>query len=108
MAPSCAAESDITLDNPAWGAVTGIARHLSEGGGKARRYQAAVSPLAAVSDEHDPQAWAEMAELAADSPVAAVTSFIPDGWAELHALHVIQMVYTEAPGGRVPRQRESR
>jgi GNAT superfamily N-acetyltransferase len=90
------------LDNPAWWALTGIDRHLSEGGGKARRYQPAVSPLAAVSDEHDPQAWAEMAELAAGSPVAAVTSFIPDGWAELHALPVIQMVYPEAPDGRLP------
>jgi GNAT superfamily N-acetyltransferase len=43
-----------------------------------------------------------MAELAAGSPVAVVTSSIPDGWAELHALPVIQMVYTEAPDGRLP------
>jgi ribosomal protein S18 acetylase RimI-like enzyme len=102
MAQSCAAESDTTLDNPAWWALTGIDRHLSEGGRKARRYKPAVSPLAAVSDEDDPQTWAEMAELAAGSPVTAVTSSIPNGWAELHALPVIQMVYTEAPDGRLP------
>jgi GNAT superfamily N-acetyltransferase len=102
MAQSCAAESDTTLDNPAWWALTGVDRHLSEGRGKACRYKPAVSPLAAVSDEHDPQAWADMAELAAGSPVAIVTSSIPDGWAELHALPVIQMVYTEAPDGRLP------
>ena len=102
MAQSHAAESDTTLDNPAWWALTGIDRHLSEGGGKARRYEPAVSPLAAVSDEHDPQTWAEMAELAAGSPVMAVTSSIPNGWAELHALPLVQMVYTEAPDGRLP------
>jgi ribosomal protein S18 acetylase RimI-like enzyme len=102
MAQSSAAESDTTLDNPAWWALTGIDRHLSEGGGNARRYKPAVSPLAAVWDEHDPQAWAEMAELAAGSPVMAVTSSIPNGWAELHALPLIQMVYTEALGGHLP------
>jgi GNAT superfamily N-acetyltransferase len=102
MAKSRTAESDTTLDNPAWWALTGIDRHLSERRGRARRYKPAVSPLAAVSDEHDPQTWADMAELAAGSPVTIVTSSIPDGWAELHALPVIQMVYTEAPGGRLP------
>jgi GNAT superfamily N-acetyltransferase len=102
MVQSCAAESETTLDNPAWWALTGVDRHLSERKGKARRYKPAVSPLAAVSDEYDPQAWTDMAELAAGSPVAVVTSSIPDGWAELHALPVIQMVYTEAPDGRLP------
>ena len=62
MVQSCAAESETTLDNPAWWALTGVDRHLSERKGKARRYKPAVSPLAAVSDEHDPQAWADMAE----------------------------------------------
>jgi hypothetical protein len=74
MAKSCTAENDRTLDNPAWCALTGADRHLSEGGEKARRYKPAVSPLAAVPDEHDPQTWAEMAELAAGSPVMIVTS----------------------------------
>jgi ribosomal protein S18 acetylase RimI-like enzyme len=102
MAKSCTAESDRTLDNPAWCALTGIDRHLSEGGEKARRYQPAVSPLAAVPDEHDPRTWAELAELAAGSPVMIVTSSVPNGWAELHALPLIQMVYTEATDGRLP------
>ena len=102
MAKSCTAENDRTLDNPAWCALTGADRHLSEGGEKARRYKPAVSPLAAVPDEHDPQTWAEMAELAAGSPVMIVTSSVPNGWAELHALPLIQMVYTEAPDGRLP------
>jgi ribosomal protein S18 acetylase RimI-like enzyme len=90
------------LDNPAWWALTGIDRHLSERRGRARRYKPAVSPLAAVSDEQDPQAWADMAELAAGSPVTVVTSSIPDGWAELHVLSLIQMVYTETPAERLP------
>jgi GNAT superfamily N-acetyltransferase len=101
MAQSCTAESDPTLDNPAWWALTGVDRHLSDRRGKARRYKAAVSPLAAISDEHDPQTWADMAELAAGSPVMIVTSSIPDGWAELHALPLIQMVYAEAPDARL-------
>lgn len=101
MAQSCTADSDTTLNNPAWWALTGIDRGLSEGGGKARRYKPAVSPLAAVLDEGDPQTWSDMAELAAGSPVMIVTSSIPDGWAELHALRLIQMVYTEAPEGRL-------
>jgi ribosomal protein S18 acetylase RimI-like enzyme len=102
MAQSCTAESDTSLDNPAWRALTGIDRHLSEGGEKARRYKPSVSPLAAVPDEHDPQTWAEMAELAAGSPVMIVTSSVPEKWAELHALPLIQMVYTEALDRRLP------
>jgi len=102
MAKSRTAESDTTLDNPAWWALTGIDRHLSERRGRARRYKPAVSPLAAVSDEQDPQAWADMAELAAGSPVTVVTSSIPDGWAELHVLSLIQMVYTGTPDERLP------
>jgi ribosomal protein S18 acetylase RimI-like enzyme len=102
MTESRASESDTTLDNPVWWALTGIDRHLSEGGGKARRYRPAVSALAAVSDEHDPQAWAEMAELTAGSAAMAVTSFIPNGWVELHALRLIQMVYAKGLDGRLP------
>ena len=102
MTESRGSESDTTLDNPAWWALTGIDRHLSEGGGKARRYRPAVSALAAVSDENDPQAWAEMAVLAAGSAAMAVTSFIPNGWVELHALRLIQMVYAKALDGRLP------
>jgi ribosomal protein S18 acetylase RimI-like enzyme len=90
-------EGASALDNPAWWALTGADGRLSGGGEKARRYQAAVSPFGAVSDERDPEAWAEMAVLAADSPVAVITSRVPDGWAELRALPVIQMVYAPGP-----------
>jgi len=96
------AESTSTLDNPAWWALTGTDCRLSEGGEKARRYQAAVSPFAAVSDEHDPEAWAELAGLAAGLPVAVIASSVPDGWAELRTLPLIQMVYTGAPDEQLP------
>lgn len=102
MPISSAADSDITLDNPAWWALTGADRHLSEGGTRGRRYKPSVSPFAAVSDERDPGAWAEMAELAADSPVTAITSSIPNGWVELRALPLIQMVHIGAPDERLP------
>jgi ribosomal protein S18 acetylase RimI-like enzyme len=102
MPVSPAADSDITLDNPAWWALTGADRHLSEGGTRARRYRPSVSPFAGVSDEFDPGAWAELAELAADSPLTAITSAVPNGWVELFALPLIQMVYTGAPDERLP------
>jgi GNAT superfamily N-acetyltransferase len=86
-------ESDTALDNAVWHALTGTDLRLSEGGQKARRYKPDVSPFAAVSDEHDPGAWAEMAELAAGGPVTVVTSSVPDGWTEVHAIPVIQMVF---------------
>jgi ribosomal protein S18 acetylase RimI-like enzyme len=96
------AESASTLDNPAWWALTGADRRFSEGGEKARCYRAAFYRLAAVSDEHDPEAWAEMAVLAAGSPVAVITSSVPDGWAELQALRLSEMVYTGGPEERLP------
>jgi GNAT superfamily N-acetyltransferase len=99
---SWSAESDSVLDNPAWWALAGNDRHLSEGEGKARRYQPAVSPFAAVSDSRDRQAWAEMAELALGSPVAAMTSSLPVGWVELRVIPVIQMTYAGDPDERLP------
>jgi GNAT superfamily N-acetyltransferase len=102
MPQSCAPDSDTALDNPAWSALTGADRHLSEGGEKARRYNPAVSPLAAVSDEDDTGAWTQMAELADCSPVMVITTSIPTGWVELRALPVIQMIYTGEPDEHLP------
>jgi ribosomal protein S18 acetylase RimI-like enzyme len=106
MFRSPAAESVSALDNPIWQALTGADRRLSEGGEKARRYQAAVSPFAAVDDERDPEAWAELAVLAAESSVAVFTSRVPDGWAELRARPLVQMVFAGGPGERLPGPRE--
>jgi predicted GNAT family acetyltransferase len=100
------AESASILDNPAWWALTGTDCRLSEGGEKARRYHAAVSPFAAVSDDRDPEAWTEMAGLAAASPVAVITASVPAGWAELHALPLIQMIHTGAPQEQLPTAHE--
>jgi GNAT superfamily N-acetyltransferase len=96
------AESDTALDNPAWSALTGTDRHLSEGGAKARRYLPAVSAFTAIADERDPEAWAGLAELAAGEPVAVMASAIPDGWTEEHSIPVIQMVYAGPPDGPLP------
>jgi GNAT superfamily N-acetyltransferase len=96
------ADRGTALDNPGWSALTGADRHLSEGGDKARRYQPAVSPFAAVSDEFDPEAWAELAVLADGAPVLVVSASVPAGWAELRALPVLQMTYTDEPGGPLP------
>jgi ribosomal protein S18 acetylase RimI-like enzyme len=101
MPRPCTAESATTLDNPVWWALTGADRHLSEGGENARRYQAAVAPFAAVCDEYDPGAWAEMAVLAAGAPVTVITSRVPDGWAEVRSLCLVQMVHIAGPQQRL-------
>jgi ribosomal protein S18 acetylase RimI-like enzyme len=102
MFQSSISESDTALDNSVWCALTGTDLRLSEGGEKARRYTPDVSPFAAVRDEHDPGAWAELAELAAGGPVTIVTSSVPDGWTEVRAIPVVQMVFAGPPDERLP------
>lgn len=60
------------LDRPIWSALTSTHRSLAEGTALARRYPAAISPLAAVSDDTD-AAWADLAECASDDVVAVVS-----------------------------------
>jgi GNAT superfamily N-acetyltransferase len=103
MPQTPSADSDTALDNPGWSALTGADRHLSAGGETARRYQPAVSPFAAVSDEDDPATWAELAKLAGSSPVMVITSVVPTGWVELRALTLVQMIYTGEPDEHLPR-----
>ena len=103
---TCAAESDTTLDNPAWWALTGTDRHLSEGGGKARRYRPAVSPLAAVSDERDPRTWAEMAELAAGLAGTGRHLFHPGRVGRTARASPGPDGLPEAPDGRLPSAHE--
>jgi ribosomal protein S18 acetylase RimI-like enzyme len=102
-------ESVSSLDNPVWSALTGTDRRFSEGGEKARRYRAAVSRFAAVYDEHDPAAWAELAALAIGSPVGVITSAVPSvpsGWSELQMIPLIQMVWAAGPDERLPSAHE--
>lgn len=102
MPQSRATDNDAALDNAAWSALTGADRRLSEGGERARRYRPDVAPFAAVTDEDDPGAWAELAELADGSPVRLLTSSVPGGWTELSALPLLQMAYLDDAGGPAP------
>jgi len=106
MTHLCTAERACSLDNPVWWALTGTDRRLSEGGEKARRYRAAVSRFAAVSDEHDPGAWAELAPLAMGRPVGVITSAVPSGWAELQMIRLVQMTWAAGPDERLPSAHE--
>jgi ribosomal protein S18 acetylase RimI-like enzyme len=103
--PSSTVDDDTVLDNPAWHALNGADRALASNGGsgpggKARRYRPAVSPIAAVANERDPAAWAELAALADGAPLAVICASVPEGWTELQAFPLIQMVHTGALDSR--------
>jgi ribosomal protein S18 acetylase RimI-like enzyme len=100
------AEDDTALDNPIWTALTGTDRHLSEGGERARRYRPDVSRFTGLADERDPEAWAELAELAAGEHVSVLTDHVPDGWTVERAVPLIQMVYAGPPAPFSPAPHE--
>ena len=73
------------LDNAVWAALTSHQAHLCEGDGSARRFDPEVSAFAAIDVAHD-QAWAALADLASDEPVALFRDHIPAlpaGWVEV-------------------------
>jgi ribosomal protein S18 acetylase RimI-like enzyme len=86
------------LDNPAWGSLTGVHAEFAEGTGGARRYRADVSPITAIKDLSDPQAWADLAALIGpDTPVMVPgAGVVPAGWTELGRFAGVQMVATDA------------
>lgn len=86
------------LDNPAWGSLTGVHAEFAEGSGGARRYRAAVSPITALEDVADPQAWADLAALIGpDTPVMVPgAGAVPDGWVEDGRFAGVQLVATAA------------
>lgn len=51
------------LDNPAWNALTKLQSSVSLGHKLARRYDPAISPIAAVDDSADPACWKALANL---------------------------------------------
>ncbi|WP_250008688.1 GNAT family N-acetyltransferase [Actinoplanes sp. M2I2] len=71
------------LDNPAWAALTHGQRPFADVRGRAARYRPEVSPFAAVADQDDPAAWADLAELAgpgAEVLMPAAPDGTPPGW----------------------------
>jgi len=74
---------DDLLDNVAWRALTGPQSGLAERNGRAVRYRPDVAPFAALSDEPDPCAWADLAALAGPGKtvlLAGPERVAPTGW----------------------------
>jgi ribosomal protein S18 acetylase RimI-like enzyme len=84
-------ESESTLDNPVWAALTGPHRHLAERQGQAARYLPDVSPFLALGS---PSAWPDVAALAGPGAVVVVAGAgrPPADWEVLEEIPGVQMV----------------
>ena len=87
------------LDNPAWHSLTGPHAGLAEGSGLARRYRPHVSVFHALADVRDPEAWADLAELAgpgAELPISGDDVAPPAGWTVVAGGVGVQLVESPA------------
>lgn len=82
------------LDNPAWHALSGPHATVAEGGEYARRYRPEYSVWAAVHDDADPAAWAELRAVVGDGGHAlfAGRPDHPGDWVTERWFPVLQMV----------------
>jgi ribosomal protein S18 acetylase RimI-like enzyme len=86
---------DGILDNPVWAALTGPHARFAEVDGAAARYEADLTPFAALADDADPRAWADLATLIGPGRSALLTGpalRAPDGWEVLGADEGVQLV----------------
>ncbi len=89
--------TDAELDEPVWAAVTGPHRSFAVHHGAAARYDADVTPFAALADPADPQAWRDLDEVAGGATVALVgtdPALLPALWRLERHLPALQMVQT--------------
>lgn len=92
------------LDNPAWASLAGPHSSFAVQplGERARRYQPDISPFNALRDPRDPQAWQELAALAAPDrtvfvcEIPELPEFLPPGWEVVQPFYGVQMVATGA------------
>lgn len=87
--------ADAVLDNPVWSSLTGTHRELAQGGARARRFPADVSPFAGLSDETDPEAWRDLSALVPPGCSVSVPVFHaapPDPWVVLASFPGVQMI----------------
>ncbi len=98
------ADADV-LANPAWSSLSGAHAHLAEGSDRARRYPVSISPFAAISDEHDPRAWTELAELVGPGGLAVLTgrqTAVPGGWTVVEGGSGVQLLGESVQGATDP------
>ncbi|WUH96056.1 GNAT family N-acetyltransferase [Streptomyces sp. NBC_00433] len=82
------------LDNAVWSALNGPHRHLAEATGSAARYRTDVSPFVAIADPAEPQAWADLADLAGPGSSVALTGVpsLPADWSTGQSAPGVQLV----------------
>jgi ribosomal protein S18 acetylase RimI-like enzyme len=86
---------DGILDNPVWAALTGPHAGFAETGGAAARYEAGLTPFAALADDADPRAWADLAALIGPGASALLTGpalQAPADWEVLGEDEGVQLV----------------
>ena len=89
------------LDNVAWAALTGPHAPIAEINGLARRYPVDVSPFAAISNDQDPQAWQDLAELIGPGGITVVAGShlqVPKNWLVLEIGSGVQLVGDNVEG----------
>lgn len=86
------------LDNPVWHALTGPQANVAEGTDRARRYQPEYSVFAALPDDPDARAWAELATVIGPDGTAILVPRVepPTHWECLGTFAVHQMVAERA------------
>ena len=93
------------LDNPVWAALTGPQAGLALGEGRARRFPADVSPLAALPDGAGADDWRDLARLVGPGGVflgAEVPLPPPPGWTVELELPGVQLIAGVAGAAGVP------
>src|SRR5262245_29652392 len=86
---------DSPLDNPVWHSLVGPRRELGERRGRAARFDPSVSVFAALPDDPDPAAWADLADLVGPDGAAVILRHpidVPPGWEVPFRLDGVQMV----------------
>ena len=89
------------LDNAVWASLSGPHASIAEVSGLARRYPVEVSPLSAIADNQDPQAWRDLATLIGPNGTTVLTGnplHIPDDWVTLDAGPGVQLLGEDVDG----------
>ena len=97
--------ADSVLDNAAWYSLTGGHADLAEVHGRARRYPPDVSPFAALPDDADAAAWADLAALVGPGHDVAVAGghVPPPSWITIAAGEGVQLVADTVAPAEDPR-----
>ncbi len=89
------------LDNPAYASLGGAHARFAQVRGRARRYLADVAPFLALPSTPSAQDWRDAAELVALGTYVAGRyggDELPDGWQEVQAFDLVQMVEERIAG----------